>query len=145
MGGDGFKVVTTEVKDIANPEGTVDDPIGSHTLVGYCSMASLPGFRLDPPRNKPYRFAVALRSRADEEGFHVHKLELLEPDQLQNAILRMQKLRRLSKAVHPVSTEKRSHAVDLNCSDSSPSAMKKARTLQNVPTDASLPAMSGDT
>ena len=49
VGDDGYKVVTADVKDVANPNGTADNPIGSYTLVGYCSMESLAGFRLDPP------------------------------------------------------------------------------------------------
>ena len=32
---EGYNVVTTDVKDLANPEGTVDEPAGEHTLVGY--------------------------------------------------------------------------------------------------------------
>ena len=140
VGEHGFKVVTTDVKDVANPAGTIETPVGSHALVGYCSLESLPGFRLDPPRNKPFRYALALFSRADEdEGFQVHKLEPVEPDQVTNAVHCMRKLRGMSKAVHPVSTEKRTHAVDLSTSGSSPSATKKARTLHNAPTDASWP------
>ena len=94
----GYKVVTPAVKDIANPDGSVDKPIGNHTLVGYCSMDSLPGFRLDPPRGKNFRVAVVLFTSADEnEGLHIHQLEYIEMDQVQHAVLCMQKLRRLSK------------------------------------------------
>ena len=38
---DGYKVVTTAVKDIANPAGALDKRVGSHALVGYCSMENL--------------------------------------------------------------------------------------------------------
>ena len=140
VGGDGYKVVTSDVKDVANPGGTVDNPIGSHTLVGYCSMDSLPGFRLDPPRGKNFRVAVVLFTKADEkEGLHIHKLEYIEPEQVKEAVLCMQKLRRLSKCVHTVSTEKRSHSVALVHEGMSPCTTKRARTLQAVPTEASLP------
>ena len=140
VGDDGYKVVTTDVKDVANPDGTVDKPIGNHTLVGYCSMDSLPGFRLDPPRGKTFRVALALLSSADEkEGLHIHKLESIEPDQVSQAVLCMQKLRRLSKRVRSVSSEKRSRSVALDSEGRSPCDTKKARTLQNAPTEVSLP------
>lgn len=139
----GYKVVTTAVKDIANPDGPLDKPIGNHTLVGYCAMDNLPGFRLDPPRAKNFRVAVVLITKVDEDGgLHIHQLEYIEMDQVKHAVLCMQKLRKLSKGVHTVSTEKRSRNITLGCISAqglSPSDTKKARTLQAAPTDASLP------
>ena len=141
VGDGGYKVVTSDVKDLANPEGTVDKPVGNHTLVGYCSMASLPGFRLDPPRGKTFRVALALLSSADEkEGLHIHKLEYIEPEQVNQAVVCMQKLRELSKRVRSVSSEKRSRGLALDSAGHSPCDIKKARTLQQTPTDASLPS-----
>ena len=123
-----------DVKGAANPNGSVDNPIGSHTLVGYCSMDSLPGFRLDPPRGKNFRVAVVLFTKADKkEGLHIHKQEYIEPGQVKEAVLCMQKLHRLSKGVHTVSTEKRSHSVALVNEAMSPCTTQKARTLQAVP------------
>ena len=111
---DGFKVSTFNVKDVANPAGTVDNPIGSHTLVGYCSMNSLPGFRLDPPRGKTCRVALVLFSSVDEtEGFHIHKLECIEPDQVNQAVACLQKLRTLCRRVRSVSSEKRTRCQNL--------------------------------
>ena len=131
---------TSDVNDIANTDGSLDKPIGSHILIGYCSMDNLPGFRLDPPRGKVFRVAVVLFTKADEkEGLHIHKLEYIEPEQMKEAVLCMQKLRRLSKGVHTVSTEKRSHSVALEHEGMSPCTTKKARILQAVPTEASLP------
>ena len=40
-----------------------------------------------------------------KECLHNHKLEYIEPDQVAQAVLCMQKLRRLSKGVHSVCTE----------------------------------------
>ena len=103
-------------------------------------MDSLPGFRLDPPRGKNVRVAFVLITKADEkEGLHIHKLEYIEPEQVKEAVVRTQKLRKLSKGVHTVSTEKRSHSVALEHEGMSPCTTKKARTLQAVPTEASLP------
>ena len=103
-------------------------------------MDSLPGFRLDPPRGKNFRVAVVIFTKADEkEGLHIHKLEYIEPEQVKEAVLCMQRLRRLSKGVHTVSTEKRSHSATLVNEAMPPCTTKKARTLHAVPTEASLP------
>ena len=105
--GDGYKVITTDIKDCSHPS----PPDESQTAVGYCSLANLAGFRLDPPRGKPCRCAMALISKKDDEGLHIHKLEYIEPDQIEQAILCLRKLRTLCKQIHPEVQEKRSHAV----------------------------------
>ena len=84
--------------------------------------------------------ALVLLSRADDEGLHIHKLEYIEPDQVNDAVVCMQKLRELSKRVRSQSGEKRSHVLDLGSAGHSPCDIKKARTLQQTPTDASLPS-----
>ena len=130
----GYKVVTVGVKDMANPAGNAIVPVGDHTLVGYCTLADLPSFTLDPPRGKEFRVAMALINKVDAEGFHVHTTENIEADQVANAIQCMQRLRRMSKQIHPTCSEKRSHNLSLTTS-----GLKKARTLQSVPTGGSLP------
>ena len=139
IGDNGYKVVTASAKDIANPAGNPSAPVGDHTLVGYCNMDGLPGFRLDPPRGKQFRVALVLITKADEEGFHIHKLEYIEQDQVNHAITCMQRLRRLNKQIHPAGKEKRSHNLTLTAT-----GIKKARTLQSVPTNTSLPDESND-
>ena len=47
VGADVFKVTTRDVSDIANPEGSIEKPIGNHQLVGYCSVSNVGEFRLD--------------------------------------------------------------------------------------------------
>ena len=137
---DGYKIVTTDVKDIANPEGTLDKPTGSHTLVGYCSAKSLPAFSLEPPRNKTYRFAIVFLSKCDtQEGLFIYKLEYIEPHEVKDAVECMTKLRRLCKGVQTNSSQKRFHSVALEHEGVLPNSMKKARVLQAMPTDSSLP------
>ena len=135
--GSGFRVVTSKVKDVANPSATGD---GIYTTVGYCSMGDLAGFRLDPPRGKQMRCALVLCTKKDKEGFHIHKLEIIEPDQVDNAIQCLRKLRTLSKKVQPVpvNKEKRAQAVFLEAAKQAPTPTKKARTLQVAPTDQEL-------
>ncbi len=72
--------------------------------------------------------------KIDDEGFHICKLEYIEPEQVNNAIACLQKLRLLSKQVRSSSQEKRSHSATF-----SPPSAQKARTLTAVPTDVSLP------
>ena len=132
--GEGFRVVTPAVKDAANPKAGAS----SYKTVGYCTLGNLPGFSLDPPRGKTRRCAIVLFHKKDEEGLHVHKLEHLEPDQVENAILCVQKLRKLCRGIRPGSGQKRSHAVSLGAGECSPASMKKARTLQACATEKSL-------
>ena len=136
--GEGFKVTTTEVKDVAHPNAHGAAQPVCHTLVGYCSLSNLAGFRLDPPRGKTARCALALFSKKDEEGLHIHKLEYVEPDQVADAIHCMRKLRTLCRQVRPGTQEKRSHAVAMADSWAATEDIKKARILHAVPTDASL-------
>ena len=69
-----------------------------YSLVGYLPMVDVAGFRLDPPRGGTSRAALLMSRKADEhEGLHSQVLEYIEPDQLENAVRCMQKLRRLCK------------------------------------------------
>ena len=137
-------------KNVDHPSATGDR---IYSTVGYCSMGDLAGYRLDPPRGKQLRCALVLCAKKDKEGFHIHKLELIEPDQVDNAIQCLPKLRTLSKRVQPVpvnwkpshlprmpslAKEKRARAVFLEAAKQAPQEPKKARTLQVAPTDQEL-------
>ena len=138
--GIGFKVVTAAVKDVANPKinaGASQPAANAYKTVGYCTMEDLPGFRLDPPRGKTSRSALCLISKSDNESFHIHKLEYIEPDQLEGAISRVRKPRMLCKQIRPTSKDKRSYAAPLSKDCATPPSTKKARSLHAVPTDAS--------
>jgi len=155
--GSGYKVIFRGVKDIANtkdgsgaaqPADTDAAPqpdgatrLTTYNAVGYCSLEDLTGFRLDPPRGKSSRCALCLFTKMDDEGFHVDKLEAIEPDCVQHAIKCMQRLRKLCKQLRSSSTDKRSHSMHLDSKASL--SKKKARTLQALPTDASLPDHCG--
>ena len=152
--GTGFRVVTSKLKDVANPISTVSGHADaettagaasqrakpSYTTVGYCTLADLLGFRLDSPRGKPMRCVLVLFTKKDAEGLHIHKLEYIEPDQVSNAITCLRKLRTLSKRVQPVPVvkEKRAQAVFLEAAKRAPEEAKKARTFQVAPTDQEL-------
>ena len=135
----GPKVVTHKVKDIANPKGSMEEPVGDHTVVGYCTLDNLSGFKLDPPRGQPFRVALVLFSGADEtEGFQIHKMENIEPSNVKSAIRCWQKLRTMTKRLRSDSTDKRTRTMDLG---DSPENVKRARSLPLVPPDESMHEM----
>ena len=91
---------------------------------------------------KLFASRLSFFSKADDtEGLQIHKLEVLEPDQVKDAAMCMQKLRKLTMRVRAgvQTTEKRSHDLALGSSGFSLKDTKKARSLQQTPTDASLP------
>ena len=86
------------------------------------------------------RCALVLFNKKDAEGLHIHKMEYIESDQIENAIECLRKLRMLSKRVQPVPVvkEKRPHDVFLEAAKRAPQEAKRARTLQVAPTDQEL-------
>ena len=90
---------------------------------------------------KQMTMAVAwIQTVRGDATLDIHKREIIEADQVANAVVCYQKLCRLSNSLHQSSSEKRRHSFDLkNVATTSPSDTKKARTLQAAPTDASLP------
>jgi len=76
-------------------------------------------------------------STADQDGFHVEKLEHVEPTDKSNAIKCFRKLRTLSMEVRPDPTEKRSRALG-DSFKGSPNDMKRCNFLHAAPSDESL-------
>ncbi len=66
----------------------------------------------------------------DDEGFHFHKLEYIEPDQVGKAVQCMRRIRKLQA--------KLSHSVSV-CATEAVGVTKRAKTLPAMPIDASLP------
>lgn len=150
LDGSGYKVTTEHIKDIANPKGSPDQPVGDHTVTGFCTLDGVAGFDLAPPRGKKFRVAVAFFSRMDTDGegtsLLLHGLQHIEPDAVESAIACMQRLRRLTMRVRPSSTGKRSHAdAELARAGSEPPAKAaRPRTLQRCATGGSLPEQHKD-
>ena len=146
--GYGYKVTTTNVSDAANPNSGTSDSIRNYTVLGYCSLADMLEYKLDPPRGQRCRFAAVLITQVESSGdadgqqatvsLMVEKLECIESGDAEHAMASFRKLRRLSMRLHPVSEEKRSHALD-HLFLEAPRELKRCRTLRAVPTDVSLP------
>jgi len=141
--GGGYQVKSSSIHDDAKPSVGVaqhssdgaSEP--TYSVLGFCTLDDLPAFQLNPPIGKANRCAVCVISRREGNAFHVHKLECLEPAQMDTAVTCFQKMRKLCSAVRPSSTEKRSHDVKA-CAEDFPKTEKRAKTLKAVPTDASL-------
>ena len=152
--GEGWRVITEGITDLANPalkaESEAPDSAaapqrgeGKYAVVGYCTTDGLLSFRLDPPRAKPVRAAVALFSTVDDLGFQIHKLEHVEPENVEGAIASFRKLRTLSARINPSSSEKRGRSVaSLTSLDQTP-AFKRCRSLRELPSAESLPEERG--
>ena len=71
---------------------------------------------------------------------HPDKLEYIEPDQVENAILCLQNLQTLSKKVqpNPVIQDGRAHEVFLEAAKRASGNVKKASTLQVAPANHEL-------
>ena len=145
--GDGYKVVTKNVKDAANPDEASKH--GSYSVTGYCTLADLSKFQLDPLRGQGPRFAIAFittcadspssakdDSPSDNKHCHLDKLQLLDASEGANAVAVFQRLRRLTMKVNPESNEGHKH--DLDFAEESQKALKKCKTLKAMPTDVSL-------
>jgi len=91
--GTGYKVTTSAVTDFASPN---DSNSKSYDVLGYCALEHLLDFRLDPPRGRHHRVALVLISKTDKDGFHVEKLDHVEPTDEPNAITYFRKMRTLS-------------------------------------------------
>ena len=100
-------------------------------------MEHLLDFKLDPPRGRHHRVALVLISKKDKDGFHVEKLEHVEPTDESKAITCFRKLRTLSLGVRPDPTEKRSRAL-ADSFKGSPNDMKRCKSLHALPSDESL-------
>ena len=100
-------------------------------------MGDILNFKLDAPRGKTCRTAAVLISKADADGFLVHKQEHIEPADADNAVVCFRKLRQLCQEIQPKEGEKRSHA-HRDPFNAKPSDLKRCRTLQAMPTDEEL-------
>lgn len=91
--GAGYKFTTSAVTDYANPNDLTSK---TYDVIGYCGMEHVLDFKLEPPRGRQHRVALVLISKAIQNGFHVDKLEHVEPTDEPNAITCFQKCRTLS-------------------------------------------------
>ena len=99
--------------------------------------------KLDPPRGKKPRFAVLLVDKIDDDmTVKMQKTEFIEPEDAAGAVKCFQRLRQLCKQIKnntPSGSAKRTRSESANFV-TSPKDLKKCRTLQAVPTDASIDA-----
>ena len=83
-------VRTEGITDLANPDAQ-EGREGNYTVVGYCTEDNLLGFKLDRPRAKPFRAAVALLSSVDGNCLQAHKPEHVETENVDGAVASFRK------------------------------------------------------
>ena len=139
--GEGYQVITKNVKDAANPCDSSKH--GSYSVTGYCTLENLQNFQLDPLRGQGPRHAIAFitsctkdDSPSDHKHCQLEKVQLLDASQGANAVAVFQRLRRLTMRVNPESNQGHKH--DLDFAEESQKALKKCKTLKAMPTDVSL-------
>ena len=150
--GQGYKIVTSDVCDVANPSGAAQPAGGRSTynVTGFCTLEDMAKFDLNPPRGHSQRYGIAFITNCEDitqasasqpgiKSFHLDKLQILEQTEGPKAVLVFQRLRRLTMRLNPPSTEERKHTLDF--AEEPAPMMKKCRTLCAVPTDKSLDEM----
>jgi hypothetical protein len=140
--GDGFKVTTENVRDIAfigigDASDVTQLAQQEYTVVGYSSIDGV--VKLDPPRGKKSRFAVLVVDRIEGKTLHMQKAEYVEQSDAEGAIHCFSCLRALCQKILPPANMKRTHTHAADFSES-PNNMKKCKTLRSIPTDESMDA-----
>ncbi len=130
--GTSFEVITTAVKDYANPAGASEP---GYTLMGFFTFDDLTGFRLGSSRGKGFRCAICPFVKRDDESFDTSTLSQTSWATRSSACGNSVSF---AKNIKPTSTNKRSHSVSV-CETEASAVSKKAKTLQAMPADASLP------
>ena len=136
--GDGFKVITENVKDVAyTGPNALAQPHKPYTIVGYGSLRGL--VKLDPPRSKKSRYAIVVIDHIDklENTLQMQAAEYVEHQDAEAAIACFTKLRALCRSVVPMGGMKRSHDLFAQFTES-PKEMKKCRTITAMPSADSL-------
>ena len=81
---------------------------------------------------------MAVLSSVEGNCLQVHKLEHVDPENVDGAVASFRKLRMLSARINPSSSEKRGRSVaSLTSLDETP-AFKKCKSLQRLPSEESL-------
>jgi hypothetical protein len=149
--GEGFKVCSPDVSDVANPvfvdASQEANILCTYNVTGYCMLNDMSKFDMNPPRGHTQRFAIALITNCEQteqasapqpgvKTFHMEKIQILEQAEGPKAVAVFQRLRRLTMRLNPSSQEEHKHTLAIENELSRP--LKKCRTLSAMPTDDSL-------
>ena len=100
-------------------------------------MDNVLDFKLDPPRGQPLRTAVVLISQVESgSDFVIEALEHIDPPSLPQAVKTMQQLIKLTSLIETDGPDSAKRSVREFASP--PSSVKKCRSLEQLPSDASL-------
>ena len=113
---------------------------GLYRAIGFSNLEAL--VKLDPPRGKKSRFAVLLVDKIDDMTIEMQRAEFVEPEDVAGAVKCFQRLRQVCKEIKqitPSGSAKRTRS-ESSSFVASPKDLKKCRTLNAMPTDASIDA-----
>ena len=142
IGREGFKLITTGVKDALTSSAAQPAP-GVYTLTAFCTMDTLQDFKLDPPRGSKSQHALIVVSdivpgaSADEPpNIIVDSLMLIHRDDVASVQKSMQRMLYYVAAAAEINMRKRKQ----DWSDSfSPAKAQKCRSISRHPTGDGLP------
>ena len=130
----GFKLVTNNLCDL------LDDSGYTCSLTTFCSMASVPNQKLDPPRSTKTQAALILVSDILQESPPIllaDSIQLLTTEEAKEAAPILKKLMHFTALACEHRGEKRSHAAWTE--EHNPASASKCRNLGRSPTGSSLP------
>ena len=131
--GEGYRMVTEGVVDALSPE---DPPF---TLVAFCSLATSPSFRLDPPGSAKEQVALVLvTDRPSSSMFMVESVQLLGPFQKDATKAALQQLVKFAAESLEGQVGKRGAVLGAWSEGASPAAAAKCRRLGRSPTGPPL-------
>ena len=143
--GDGFKAETKGIRDVAllgdaskPADSDSETPELSYSATGFSNLNGI--VKLDPPRGKKSRFAVLLVDKIENMNIEMQKAEFVEPEDAPGAVKCFQCLRKVCQQIQqitPAGSTKRTRSESSNFV-TSPTDLKKCRTLRAVPTDESF-------
>ena len=131
--GEGYRMVTEGVVDALSPE---DPPF---TLVAFCSLATSPSFRLDPPGSAKEQVALVLvTDRPSSSMFMVESVQLLGPFQKDATKAALQQLVKFAAESLEGQVGKRGAVLGAWSEGASPAAAAKCRRLGRSPSGPPL-------
>ena len=136
--GEGYKVLVTDLEDVANPDAV--NSLQTTSVTGFCTVHEMSKFDLTPPRGHTKRFAIAIITSCETISavkiLHMDKMQPLEPGDGPKAIPVFKGLRTLTMKVNPANTDERKHSLDIAEDKIRP--LKICRTISAMPSDENL-------
>ena len=144
--GAGFKLTTNNVEDML---GSAAKPVAKFSLTAFCTLGSVPSFKLDPPRSTKSQAALILisdvlqASTAEKPAsFMVDSVQLLSAEEAQRAVPVLKQFIHFTCLAHKGGQNARKRSSAYWTESESPANAAKCRLLGRSPTGEVLPEYS---